>query len=424
MKRAGLLLTSTLALGIAGCPDTNVIDDAGPAPDTAVSALDANEDAFGPAIDAAPEDTPVTDAFTLGDAGPVPVPRDVDLLFVVDNSGSMAEEQANLILELPRLVQVLATGDLDGDGAEDFTPPESLHVGFVSSDMGGGPTLSVPTCAAGLGDDGILRARSRVTTAPCMATYPSGAFEFARTDDPSAFAATLGCVANLGTGGCGFEQQLEAGLKAVTPSAARAWTAPGYEPPRFADGVGTLEALPGHAEGANAGFLRPDSLFGVVFVTDEEDCSVIDYGLFETGNPRYSSVPLNLRCHVFGDPAMGIVHPTQRYVDGLLGLRRAPANLVFSAIVGIPPETEAAAAAGDFATVLSNPDMIPRPNVMGTNLEPSCSTTNGVAYPPIRFVQVAAGLQAAGANVTVSSICTTSFASAIDGLVTRLAGRS
>jgi hypothetical protein len=131
----------------------------------------------------------------------------------------MAEEQANLIAELPRLVRVLATGDVNGDGAADFMPPESLHVGFVSTDMGAGPSRGVPTCAAGLGDDGILRSRSRVTTAPCMATYPSGVFEFARTDDASAFAATLGCVADLGTGGCGFEQQLEAGLKAVTPIA-------------------------------------------------------------------------------------------------------------------------------------------------------------------------------------------------------------
>jgi hypothetical protein len=150
---------------------------------------------------------------------------------------------------------------------------------------------------------------------------------------------------------------------------------------------------------------------------------VIDYGLFETGNPRYMSVPLNLRCNTFGDPAMGVVHPVQRYIDGFLGLRRAPANLVFSAIVGIPPETEAAAAAGDFATVLSNPNMIPRPNAMGTNLEPSCSSANGVAYPPIRLVQVAAGLRFEGANVTVSSICTSSFASAIDGIVARLAER-
>jgi hypothetical protein len=426
MKRSRLVLGSALSIGLAGCPDTNVLDDAGPVgTDTGVDSTDAwvvptdaSEDAFSAPVDVG------VDALARDDAGPVPVPGDVDLLFVVDNSGSMAEEQANLIAELPRLVRVLATGDVNGDGAADFMPPESLHVGFVSTDMGAGPSRGVPTCAAGLGDDGILRSRSRVTTAPCMATYPSGVFEFARTDDASAFAATLGCVADLGTGGCGFEQQLEAGLKAVTPSAARPWTAPGYEPPRFSDGSGVTDVLPGHGESANAGFLRPDSLFGVVFVTDEEDCSVIDYGLFETGNPRYMSVPLNLRCNTFGDPAMGVVHPVQRYIDGFLGLRRAPANLVFSAIVGIPPETEAAAAAGDFATVLSNPNMIPRPNAMGTNLEPSCSSANGVAYPPIRLVQVAAGLRFEGANVTVSSICTSSFASAIDGIVARLAERS
>src|SRR5690242_14520574 len=38
----------------------------------------------------------------------------VDLLFVIDNSGSMAEEQVKLSAQLPRLVQVLTTGDFDG----------------------------------------------------------------------------------------------------------------------------------------------------------------------------------------------------------------------------------------------------------------------------------------------------------------------
>jgi hypothetical protein len=347
----------------------------------------------------------------------------VDLLFMIDNSNSMAEEQLNLIEELPRLVQVLASGDRNSDGARDFNPVRSLHVGVVTSDLGAGPNTGVPTCGMGLGDDGILRSRSRSTTAPCMATYPSGVFEFDRdTDDPAAFAAEVGCVANIGTGGCGFEQQLETSLKALTPISAQPWTRAGYSPPRFVSADGIPDSIGGNADGPNAGFLRPTSALAVVLVTDEEDCSVRDFGLFVTGDPRFMSVPLNLRCNTFGDPSMGIIHPVQRYVDGFLGLRRDPNLLIFSGIVGIPPETEPAPGASpDFAAILANPNMIPRPNAMGTNLEPSCSTVNGVAYPPIRIVQTAAGLSAAGAAVSLSSICSNDFGPAIDGIIAKIA---
>jgi hypothetical protein len=347
----------------------------------------------------------------------------VDLLFMIDNSNSMAEEQGLLRSELPRLVSVLASGDREGDGTRDFNPVKSLHVGIVTSDMGAGPNTGVPTCGRGLGDDGILRSRSRSTTGGCMATYPSGVFEFDRErgDNPAMFASTVGCVADIGTGGCGFEQQLESALKALTPVSASAWTRPGYSPPRFVSADGVPDSVAGQADGPNTGFVRPNSALAVVLVTDEEDCSVRDYGLFVSGDPRFMSVPLNLRCNTFGDPAMGLIHPIDRYVNGFLGLRSDPSLLIFSGIVGIPPETESLAQAGNYSGILMNSSMIPRPNMMGTNLEPSCSTTNGVAYPPIRIVQTAAGLSASGAAVSLSSICSSSFQPAIDAIIAKIA---
>ncbi len=347
----------------------------------------------------------------------------VDLLFMIDNSNSMAEEQVKLASELPRLVRVLASGDRDGDGSQDFNPVKSLHVGIVTSDMGGGPHSGIPTCPMGLGDDGLLRDRSRLP-APCMTTYPSGVFDFQRErDDANAFAATVGCVANIGTGGCGFEQQLESPLKALTPINPQAWTAPGYTPPRFVDSSGIPNNAVGNGENPrNAGFLRENSALAIVLVTDEEDCSVQDYSLFVQADPRFSGVPLNLRCNTFGDPGMGYVYPVERYVAGFLGLRRDPGLLIFSGIVGIPPETEAAAQAGDFTAILSNPNMIPRVDAAGTNLEPSCSAgADGAAYPPIRIVQTAAGLASQGAAVSLSSICSSSFQPAIDGIIAKIA---
>ncbi|MCZ7685533.1 MAG: hypothetical protein M5U28_44845 [Sandaracinaceae bacterium] len=138
---------------------------------------------------------------------------------MVDNSNSMAEEQASLAAQLPRIVTALATGDIDGDGTPESAPVDDLHLGVVTSDMGVGGFI-VPTCARGdFGDDGILRTQGRTDIAGCMATYPSFLeFRPGSGADPADVAADFACVATVGTGGCGFEQQLEAVLKAATPS--------------------------------------------------------------------------------------------------------------------------------------------------------------------------------------------------------------
>src|SRR5689334_20015490 len=62
--------------------------------------------------------------------------ENVDLLLMVDNSGSMQSEQAALQAQLPNMAEVLLTGDLDGDNTPDFPAVESLRVGVVTSDMG------------------------------------------------------------------------------------------------------------------------------------------------------------------------------------------------------------------------------------------------------------------------------------------------
>ncbi len=88
------------------------------------------------------------------------------------------------------------------------------------------------------------------------------------------------CISELGTGGCGFEQQLESPLKALSPKTFEdAAGNPLFNPMRF---ISTTESgtwgkgdVP-RAQGGNLGFLRPDtdaspSLVVVVAVTDEDD---------------------------------------------------------------------------------------------------------------------------------------------------------
>src|SRR5262245_27261598 len=58
---------------------------------------------------------------------PIKQNRNVDLLFVIDNSGSMADKQQNLRDNFPNFINVLNT--IQG-GLPD------VHIGVVTSDMG------------------------------------------------------------------------------------------------------------------------------------------------------------------------------------------------------------------------------------------------------------------------------------------------
>ena len=129
---------------------------------------------------------------------------ELDLLLVIDDSLRMAEEQASLSAQLPRLISALAFGDRDGDGTVDFAPPRSIHVGIVTTDMGTGASV-VMSCPGGNGDDGVLQ-----TGGPyCASSHPTGIFELRQGESVPGFASMLGCMPIVGTAGCNFEQALK-----------------------------------------------------------------------------------------------------------------------------------------------------------------------------------------------------------------------
>jgi hypothetical protein len=348
---------------------------------------------------------------------PPPPSGRVDLLFMMDNSGSLGEEQVSLTMQLPRFVDVLGSGDLDPrDGTvvgADFPPVTSLHVGVITSDMGTGG-FRIPTCdEPNLGDDGILQ-RSGNTGIGCMAAYPTAFLSYdpgTPGSDAASFARDVECIALVGTGGCGFEQPLEAILKAVTPST---------QPPAGAfDGVFGM-GLPGNADTANAGFLRDDSLLVIVALSDEEDCSARDSDLFNAGSAVYGG-DLGLRCFLHASSAL---HRVTRYVDGLLAQRRFPDRLVFAPIVGIPPDlAPPPGAPTDYDAILADDRMqeIVDPD-MPTRLLPSCNVPGrGIAFPPRRFVELARELNARGATGLVQSACASDYTSAFDAVIDAIA---
>jgi len=323
----------------------------------------------------------------------------VDVLFVVDNSNSMAEEQDALAREIPRVVQALATGDADADGVQDFPAIASLRTGVVTTDMGTGDFV-VPTCSnARAGDDGILRTRGNTAIAGCEATYPSF-LDFSSSDDATSFAREVGCVATIGTNGCGFEQQLEATLKALTPSTATT---------SFVGGT------VGHADGHNAGFLRDDAILLIVMLTDEDDCSAIDPRIFDPVSTVYGG-DLNLRC--FQHPEA--VQPIDRFVQGLIEAKGDAVRLVFAPIAGFPVDLEGQSV----DTILADDRMELRVDpAMPSRLFPACDRASQTAFPAHRILQVAQGLEADGAASVPGSICQDDFGGPIARILDRVSLR-
>lgn len=152
----------------------------------------------------------------------------MDVLFVIDNSGSMMQEQTNLIANFPAFISVLNNSGLDYRVAVTTTGRDYSYA--MTTPIGG----SIPMSQDG-GDNGAM-----LKPGACNMTKRW----IDKTDpDPS---MTFSCVANVGIGGPSDEMPLSAMRDAFEE--------------RMTDGT-------------NMGFRRPDSLLAVVFLTDEEDCS-------------------------------------------------------------------------------------------------------------------------------------------------------
>jgi len=167
------------------------------------------------------DETPWSDGSTAGC-------QKLDILFVIDNSGSMGQEQTNLIANFPMFISVLDASGLDYRVAVTTTGREYHYT--MSSPIGGGLPMDT-----GAGENGEM-----LKPAACNMTK-----RWIDKGDPTP-ATTFSCVANVGTSGNSDEMPL-GGMRDA-----------------FEDRM---------ADNTNAGFRRTDALLGVVFLTDEEDCS-------------------------------------------------------------------------------------------------------------------------------------------------------
>lgn len=401
----------------------------------------------------------------------------IDLLFVVDNSVSMEAEQEKLRRQLPRMIEILTTGDKTPEDTiddKDFPPVKDLHLAVVSSDMGL-PTVpadqnpgSDPACLRnnGTGDDGAFINTVSLAAIEaglnCPGTGNAGYpifLQHVREDGEDAntselkakeTAAKFACISTLGTGGCGFEMQLEAPLKALWPSQINNLT-----DVQQSLEIRFLAGSQGRGDNQHKSFLRGTpyhptephvgSLLAIIIVTDEEDCSAgangnldfltLDYPL---GNKINDA---NLRCYKDGLYNWGNRYPVERYINGFKALRPDMSDLVvFAAIAGIPNDIAEDANHDNVITkeeresfynrVLNHPRMIETPedpemktgymNRVCRQDGPDPNHPETEADPARRLTEVARGFGEWG---VIRSICEEEFTSAMDAIINVISNR-
>ena len=316
--------------------------------------------------------------------------RKLDLLFVIDNSGSMEGEQQSLARNFPLMAERL--GRIDGG-------LPNLHLAVVSTDLGAG-VQGVDSDCTGVGDNGEFQ-NSPPAGESCE--VPDGAYiidEGAQADGKRNYKGDLGdvfsCMARLGAEGCRFEQSLEAMRRAL-------------------DGTNSK----------NAGFLRDDAVLAVVILTDEDDCSASDTGVFDPGQTALDSTlgpPHSFRCFEFGvvcdDDSPRTVGLRQQcrpredspymekvaaYTDFLKGLKGAQERLFVAGIIGPSTPVEVRLRGeGDGRFY---------------DIAPSCSDGDDQARPPIRLESFFKSFT----NRQVASVCDDDLSVALKQIADALA---
>jgi hypothetical protein len=245
------------------------------------------------------------------------IPR-VDLLLAVDNSRGMGHKQALLAEAIPDLIAGLVNPpcvDASGVPAPSqpaspldacpagtdrvFQPQTDIHIGVVSSSIGGHgsdscPNVdpSSPTCAPNPNytnnDKAHLLDRTDACKTGTVPTYASKGFlawdpnqvmmpPGEGTLDNGAGAGLVPTLKDMIVGageiGCGYESQLESVYRFLAdPKPYETITVVN----NIAQPMGTDLVL---LEQRKA-FLRPDSLLAVLMLSEENDCSTKEYGQF------------------------------------------------------------------------------------------------------------------------------------------------
>jgi hypothetical protein len=159
------------------------------------------------------------------DSGKVDECKKMDIVFIVDNSGSMSQEQSNLATNFPKFVKVISDYKTKSGDQLDF------RVAVSSSDDGKAKGKFSATRAAA--------APSGCSAGPARPWLERGDGDI---------GAMFSCRAQLGTNGSNIERPLENMLLSVTTAVA-------------------------DNSASGASFVREDALLAFVLITDEDEGS-------------------------------------------------------------------------------------------------------------------------------------------------------
>lgn len=370
--------------------------------------------------------------------------RKVDILFVIDDSGSMGEEQGALAANFSALVEQLESLEVGADYRIGITTTDNPSCDHDDTELG---ALKMRTCLSHIGDfvspTGDDR-RDEACRSQCpaelegLAPVPTALQDggplaprpwLERNDISSnvpegvTTAQALACWGPQGLMGCGYEAPLEAVLAAFA-----------------------------HSEDDDdpaAGFLRDDALLQVVIVTDEVDCSIAPGGeaAFDPDGSRtlWGNFPgdrapsavcwrAGMACQTLPDgrtecvpadidsegrpttPDDAVLFPVSRYIEALQELdarKRAhmgtdDAQVLLSVIAGVPQGWDGAPldyGPGDDQDFYDN-----------FGVGAGCRSDMGEAVPAARILSVAGEL----GEANVFSICDGDYRPALQAIGGRL----
>jgi hypothetical protein len=411
---------------------------------------------------------------TGGDRFPwyLSVNRDVDVLFVIDNSSSMGSEQARLAQHIGAFMEVLESADVR----------VNFRVGVTTSDNGNpwcGTTtpeagsLVYSSCLDRLPDFISSTGELDVQDVACqsLCTHDDAALGISADSQPwleyvegtsnipqgISMTEAFRCLGPQGINGCGFEGQLESMNKALIRSDTSA-------DPAF-------------------GFLRENAILAIIHVTDEADCSYNNSwaSIFEeSGNKVFwsdpaASFPTSAVCWNAGtactdngrggydcvaanydvsgnlipegDPSTednAVLHPLSRFIDRVQGIenekkeRNAGQEVIVGLIAGVAESGEPAYAdsldpvymqdfgigPGCSSTVPGATSCMADVDCTGVGVE-VCSPSAGYcleeqsAAPPVRLWEFAETFTSDNRH----SVCADDFAPALQGVAEAIVGQ-
>ena len=269
------LLVGSVALGC------NKVDDPGKRPDSGI-------DGGGPGA-------PIVDKLRVGQIDKV------DLLFVIDNSPSMADKQGLLAQRVPELIARLTDATLESKGTPD------VHIGVITSSLGSHGTSACERAITNKSNDDRAHLLPRAseargfgwkvtspTATPVRATCPfpieasplTWVFDpgrdpgarFVGSDGAQVLQVGASCVIqSVGEVGCGYEETWEALYHFLVDPAPYAKAdvkctfGPGGDD---CSGDVVMAGTDTELLAQRAAFLRPDSFVAIVLLSDENDVSL------------------------------------------------------------------------------------------------------------------------------------------------------